>query len=191
MNFLRKSITLTALLCGIIAFNSLAEMKNGDPYEPTRTTPKTEVKYEDKSLNYEWTWLSDELCVQYKPYQTTRRNRLIKNYAEGLLTPYRNDGIDQKRETYSGKWSQDADGTWSFEFDDFTTPVDIVRIDGVLYAFNGWGELREGTVYYGEQRPFSTEGCLVTGADGLVTSDDPEFLEWLSTQYLPDCESHE
>lgn len=32
---------------------------------------------------------------------------------------------------------------------------------------------------------------LTTGADGVVNSDNPEFLAWLDTQYVPACTSHE
>uniref|UniRef100_UPI001652C1DE hypothetical protein n=1 Tax=Serratia marcescens TaxID=615 RepID=UPI001652C1DE len=85
------------------------------------------------------------------------------------------------RDTYSGKWSQSPDGIWSFEFDDKTIPVGVTKIDGVLYAFTGYGELKEGYEYY--------DG-LKTGADGLVKADSAEFTQWLATQYLPECTSH-
>jgi len=58
----------------------------------------------------------------------------------------------------------------------------VTKIDGVLYAFNAFGELKDEYKYYDE---------LKTGADGLVKADSADFMNWLSTQYLPECTSHE
>lgn len=104
---------------------------------------------------------------------------MLPQWAENGKDGY---GVVKNRDTYSGKWSQATDGVWSFAFDDCTIPVGVTKIDGVLYAFNTYGELKADYEYY--------EG-LKTAADGLVTSDNPDFLNWLGTQYLPECTSHE
>lgn len=114
------------------------------------------------------------------------RSEIEKRYNLGIIETWADkvNGIYQKknRDTYSGKWSQSTEGIWSFEFDDETIPVGVTKIDGVLYAFTGYGELKEGYEYY---TGFKTE------ADGLVKADSAEFTQWLATQYLPECTSHE
>ncbi len=110
---------------------------------------------ESETSGFKWTWISDG---------TVEKANVVSRY------------------TYSGKWSQSSEGIWSFEFDDKTIPVGVTKIDGVLYAFTGYGELKADYEYY--------DG-LKTEADGLVKADSAEFALWLTTQYLPECTSHE
>lgn len=181
MKRLKYFILFASMISTFFSFNSFAMTYNEDTYYPERRTPQNEEKHEDENLNYKWTWLNDDTCVQFRPRENSQRNRLESMYELGLLTPWTEDKKDgnniKQRESYSGKWSQ-AEGVWSFAFDDYTIPVGPTKIDGVLYAFNGYGELQEGYNYWGD---------LKTAADGLVTSDDPEFLAWLATQYVPEC----
>ena len=145
-------------------------------------TPITEQRYEDETLNNRWTWLNDSTCIRFSGYG--KRSSLEKQFEAGLLSRWverkENNWEVKIRDTYAGKWSQSSEGIWSFEFDDKTIPVGVTKIDGVLYAFNGYGELKEGYEYY---------TGLKTGADGLVTANTEEFNQWLSTQYLPECTS--
>ena len=176
---------LIMILSLLFSFNVFA-MKN--KYSDfIRQTPLNEEKNGDKSLDFKWTWISDESCVRFKIDENVRKATLERQYNSGLLPQWAEDGKDGRgvvktRDTYSGKWSQSADGIWSFEFNDKTFPVGVTKIDGVLYAFTGYGELKDGYEYY--------DG-LKTGADGLVKSDNPDFLDWLMIQYLPECISHE
>lgn len=184
MKKFKKLLAFIIVLTTLFSFNSFA-MNNKYLNDPELPTPQNEKDYEDESLNKKWTWLNNELCVQFREgYDRTDIERLYYNM--GVLTTwreYKNNQWGAKiRDTYSGKWSQSTEGTWSFEFDDKTIPVGVTKIDGVLYAFTGYGELKEGYEYY---------NGLKTGADGLVTADSAEFKEWLATQYLPDCTSHE
>lgn len=180
-----KRITLLSILfSAVLSFNSFA--MTGDSNNPPRRTPLNEVKNEDRTLNYGWSWLSDESCVRFRKNEGVQREQLRESFDRGLLPQWAENGkngtIIKKRYTYEGKWLQSEAGTWSFEFDDATIPLGLTKIDDVLYAFNGYGELQEGYNYWGD---------LKTAADGLVTSDDPEFLAWLATQYVPECTSHE
>ena len=148
--------------------------------------PANEQRNEDKSQSYGWTWISDEVCVRFMMNEATKKSGIQRRYEAGAVSTWRkqtNTGSEGKiRDTYAGKWSQSTDGIWSFEFDDKTIPVGVTKIDGVLYAFTGYGELKEGYEYY---------NGLKTEADGLVKADSAEFTQWLSTQYLPECTSHE
>lgn len=179
-----KTIPILTMLISILFSFNIFAMKYND-YEYVPPMPSTEQKYDDRNLDARWTWLNDELCVRFQGDESIRLEKLERLYESGLMSRW----VDKiggewqavKRESYSGKWSQSAEGTWSFEFDDKTIPVGLTKIDDVLYAFNAFGELKEGYEYY---------NGLKTGADGLVTADSAEFKEWLATQYLPDCTSH-
>ena len=182
----RRFIIMIALFVTFFSFNVFAMTKNING-EPELPTPENEVKHEDRSLDYKWTWLDDDLCVQFNVAETWKRSIIQKRYDMGFLRRWgeadENGNWKLKtRNTYAGKWTQAEDETWSFEFDDHTIPVGVTKIDDVLYAFNTFGELQEGYEYY--------DG-LTTGADGVVNSDNPEFLAWLETQYVPACTSHE
>ena len=147
------------------------------------STPQSEKSDDDKS-DYRWTWLNDNVCVRFnKGYN---KDNIKMQYEIGTLATWRDrvseNWVGKTRESYSGKWSQSADGIRSFTFDDCTIPVGVTKIDGILYAFNTYGELKAGYEYY---TGFKTE------ADGLVKADSAEFTQWLGTQYLPDCTSHE
>lgn len=185
---------LSILLIFTLIFNVFATERK-EVYEFVPSSPSNETINENGRPNNIWTWISDELCIQDTGSEKSmRRERIQDKYDRGLLTPWsekvNGERKIKKRDTYNGKWSQSEDGVWSFVFDDSTIPVDLTKIDGVLYAFNGYGELREGIIYYGKQKnPYDTEGCLVTGVDGVVNCNEPEFLEYLKTQYLPECTS--
>lgn len=178
---------LTVLFVLIFSFNIFA-MEKKYIKDPERPTPQNEIKYEDITLNYRWVWLNDETCVRFNLPDSAKRYDIERRYSMGVISAWRDENnitINWKpkmRDTYSGKWSQSSEGIWSFEFDDKTIPVGVTMIDGVLYAFTGYGELKADYEYYGD---------LKTGADGLVTADSAEFKDWLATQYLPECTSHE
>lgn len=182
-----KMLTIfSVLLVTLFSLNTFA-MENKNIKEPERQTPQNEKTYNDESLNYEWTWLNDELCVRFRKLADTSKSYLEDRWNRGMISPAWaeiRDGIYQRktRDTYSGKWSQSTEGIWSFEFDDKTIPVGVTKINGVLYAFNGFGELKEGYEYY---------TGIKTEADGLVKADSTEFTQWLAMQYLPECTSHE
>lgn len=183
MKMMRKFFTITVVISLLFSFNGFAMINN----EYTPNNPATEKKNEDRSLDFRWVWLNDNECVQFNVDENYKRSAIEKkNEVVGLSHWIVDDGNNnynrKTRDTYSGKWSQAEDETWSFEFDDHTIPVGVTKIDDVLYAFNTFGELKEGYEYY--------DG-LTTGADGVVNSDDPEFLAWLETQYVPACTSHE
>ena len=183
----RKSLLFMITLFSICFTFNVFAMTGKINDEPKIPTPENEVTHEDKSLNFKWTWLNDEMCVQFKVDKNWKVSAIQKRADMGLLSLWTEpDGNGswklKKRDTYSGKWSQANDETWSFEFNDNTIPVGVTKIDDVLYAFNGYGELVEGYEYY--------DG-LTTGADGVVNSDNPDFLAWLETQYVPACTSHE
>ncbi len=176
---------ITILLITIFSFNAFA-MKN-EYIAPERQTPLNEKKNEERSLDFRWTWLNDDSCVQFKTNEDVNKARIEKMYELGALPQWAEDGKDgygvvKKRYTYYGTWVQAADGIWSFTFDDCTIPVGVTLIDGVLYAFNTYGELKTDYEYY--------DG-LKTDADGLVKANSAEFTQWLATQYLPECTSHE
>lgn len=175
---------LTVLFIMLFSFSIIAMGKddiiNGDFVRPTPLN-------ESESSGQKWTWISDNSCVRFSAYEYVSMAGLQRKYNYGGLPQWAEGGNKEEttikqRDTYSGKWSQSTDGIWSFEFDDKTIPVGVTKIDGVLYAFTGYGELKADYEYY--------EG-LKTAADGLVTSDNPDFLSWLGTQYLPECTSHE
>ncbi|PJJ27807.1 hypothetical protein [Lacrimispora celerecrescens] len=176
---------ITILLITIFSFNAFA--MNNEYIAPERQTPLNEKRNEDRSLDFRWTWISDDSCVRFRTNENVNKARIDKMYELGALPQWAEDGKDgygvvKKRYTYSGKWVQAADGIWSFLFDDYTIPVGVTLIDGVLYAFNTYGELKADYEYY--------DG-LKTKADGLVKADSAEFTQWLTTQYLPECTSHE
>lgn len=184
-NFSRISI-FSFLLLILFSFNVFAMTDNKGNY--VSPTPQSEERFDDKELNYQWAWIDDELCVRFKLSGVyMNKETLKKRYDLGALSRWVDRDTDKRgiikiRETYSGKWSQSEDGIRSFAFDDCTIPVGVTKIDGVLYAFNTYGELKAGYEYY---TAFKTE------ADGLVKADSAEFTQWLGTQYLPDCTSHE
>lgn len=186
MKKFNKISIISLLLLILFSFNAFAMTDNKGNY--VFPTPQNEERYESKDLNYRWAWIDNELCVRFKfngVYMS--REVLKKRWELGALSRWVDrdsdkNGIIKTRETYSGKWSQSADGIWSFTFDDYTIPVGVTKIDGVLYAFNTYGEIGTGYEYY---TGFKTE------ADGLVKADSAEFTQWLTTQYLPECTSHE
>lgn len=174
-----RILSLLTLLVLITAFDSFAMANKENNYGIITSRPENEEKNEKGKYQYIWTWLNDDLCVQTNGTEKIQKREWIqKKYDLGLVDGWMEKGQVKTRETYTGKWSQSEDGVWSFRFDDHTIPIEIAKIDDVLYAFNGYGELMEGYEYY--------DG-LTTGADGLVTSEDPAFLEWLETQYVPEC----
>lgn len=181
MKIVKKLYTLIVLLSILFSFNSYAmgNVINGDF---VRSTPLNE----SESSISKWTWLSDSSCVKFTAREKETTAHLLKLYESGFLAQWAENGKDgntvvKQRDTYTGKWSQ-SEGIRSFEFDDKTIPVGITKIDGVLYAFTGSGELKEGYEYY---------NGLITAADGLVKADSAEFTQWLTTQYIPECTSHE
>lgn len=188
-----KRLSFMSILFSLLfSFSIYAMPKNLNANEPVSPTPK-DISNQNEER---WTWLNDNLCVQFRTggpdNSTTTRAQLQKKYDLGTLDHWYADGKIKVRESYSGKWLQDDEGIWSFVFDDNTIPVEITKIDDVLYAFNSYGELREGVVYYGKAKtPYDNTGTLTTGADGVVNSDNPDFLAWLETQYVPACTSHE
>lgn len=183
---MRKSLILLVMVfIFLLSFNSFA-MTDNIYYGPTIPTPQNEIKHEDKALDYGWLWMDDNNCVQFKLMKNLKFSSIQRRYDSEMLPRWgeldKNGEIQLKtRDTYSGKWSQDENGTWSFVFDDDTIPIDLTKIDGVLYAFNGYGELVDGYEYWNGQK---------TGPDGVVTCTNPEFVTYLGTQYLPDCTSH-
>ena len=185
MKLLKRLFVFAVLLSTLFTFNAYA-MKNEYTNDLKRPTPQNEEKHEDGNWNYKWVWITDETCVRFKSGENLKKENIKLQYNIGTLVTWRDrvDGAWKKmaRDTYSGKWSQSAEGIWSFTFDDCTIPVGVTKIDGVLYAFNGFGELKEGYEYY---------TGLKTEADGIVKTDSAEFTQWLETQYLPDCTSHE
>lgn len=177
------------LMTTLFSFNVHAMNNNNvTPYTPNSPaqSPLHEERFEDRSLGSRWTWIDDDLCIRYQAADGSTKDRLKRQFDLGAVSRWSTNESGKwaakVRDTYSGKWSQSSEGIWSFEFDDKTIPVGITKIDGVLYAFTGYGELKDGYEYY--------DG-LKTGADGLVTADSAEFTQWLATQYLPECTSHE
>lgn len=181
MKIIKKCFILTVAMTVMMSFQTFA-MKNDYNDYPKPATPYTEEKHEDPTLEFRWIWVKDDLCLRSKTREQTKKDLLLQQWDLGFISRW-SDGDNSKiRETYSGKWTQSENEVWSFEFDDHTIPVGITKIDDVLYAFNGYGELQDGYNYWGD---------LKTAADGLVTSEEPEFLAWLATQYVPECTSHE
>jgi hypothetical protein len=185
MNLLRRLSAVVVLVSTLFTFNAYA-MNNEANYDMKRPTPQNEEKNEDNAWNYKWIWLSDETCVRFKTGENQKVDNIELQYNLGILVTWREkengNWKKQNRKSFSGKWSQSAEGIRSFEFDDKTIPVGVTKIDGVLYAFNGYGELKAGYEYY---------TGIKTEADGLVKADSAEFTQWLATQYLPECTSHE
>lgn len=184
---IKKTLPAILVLSILFSFNIFAMSKSDNKYnDPVPITPLNEYKNEDRSLDFRWVWLNDSLCVQFKSGANVERNRIEDMWNRGMTSrwnEYENGKYQPKtRDIYSGKWFQSTEGIWSFEFDDKTIPVGVTKINGSLYAFNGFGELKEGYEYY---------NGLKTTADGLVTADSAEFTQWLATQYLPECTSHE
>lgn len=166
----------------VFSFNSYA-MNNMENRGFERPSPLNE----SESSTTKWTWINDETCVNFRPYKDTTPAYLTKMFDTGMLSRWaegreNEKTVIKKRNTYAGKWSQSTENIWSFEFDDKTVPVGVTKIDGVMYAFNGYGELKAGYEYY---------TGIKTEADGLVKADSAEFTQWLATQYLPECTSHE
>lgn len=174
---IKRMLIFSILFTFLLSLNVNA-MENGSQ----NLNYKTPVKAESLT----WTWLDDEVCVYFDTSGEMTIATLNKLYNMGLLQRWSEDNVPRRtivtRFTYTGKWNQDANGIWSFVFDDSTIPLGPTNIDGIVYAFNGYGQLIEGYNYWGD---------LKTGADGLVVTDNAEFLQWLSTQYLPECTSHE
>lgn len=179
----KKIIIMTLILSLLFSFNIFAM---GENYNFLYPQPADEQKNEDKSQSYSWTWINDEVCVRFMMSEATKKAGIQKRYDAGVASTWRNKtstgSEGKRREIYAGKWSQSIEGIWSFEFDDKTIPVGVNKIDGVLYAFNGYGELKAGYEYY---TGYKTE------TDGLIKADSAEFTQWLATQYLPECTSHE
>lgn len=182
---------LAVLFTISFTFNAFAMEEKGTDYQLERSHPKNETRDENGRSEYVWTWVQDDLCIRFDgDERRVDRTDIQKSYNLGLTVAWYKNNDRVKRENYTGTWSQAKDGTWSFLFDDLTIPIGVTKIDGVLYAFNGYGELKDGLIYFGGGKtPFDDTG-LKTGADGLVTSDDPAFLEWLATQYIPECSTH-
>lgn len=184
MRIIKSISLLTLLLSTLFSFNILAMNEYKDPVRPT---PQNEQKNDEKALDYRWVWLDDETCVRFNVAETAKKDSIKKQSEMGLLRRWAENGTMQSakviaRESYTGKWTQLTDGVKSFTFDDSTIPVGVTKIDGVLYAFNTYGEIKAGYEYY---TGYKTE------ADGLVKADSAEFTQWLATQYLPECTSHE
>lgn len=140
------AILLSALISLLLSFNAFAlEIEYNNPNNPNEPTvyASTPAKDSNYSYGYRWTWLHNDLCVQFQASELrtakVRRDILQDRHDVGLMTRWCENNQLKNRETYSGKWSQSEDGIWSFQFDDYTIPVDITKIDGVLYAFNGYG----------------------------------------------------
>lgn len=174
-----RILSMALILSVLLSFNGLA-MVNGDLVLPS---PATELKTGDKAKNSKWVWLNDNECVRFNVDKDAQLSDVQLRADLSILSRWvEPDGSKLKtRDTYAGKWTQSSDGTWSFAFDDCTIPVGATKIDGVLYAFDGYGELQDGYKYWSDQK---------TGADGLITCDTQDFKDWLATQYLPDCTSH-
>lgn len=182
MKTINRLLAFVVILSSLFLFNAYA-MNEKQVDGLKISTPQSE-KSDDEKSDYRWTWLNDNVCVRFnKGYN---KDSIKMQYEIGTLTTWRDrvseNWVGKTRELYSGKWSQSEDGIRSFTFDDCTIPVGVTKIDGVLYAFNTYGELKAGYEYY---TGFKTE------ADGLAKADSAEFTQWLGTQYLPDCTSHE
>lgn len=180
MSIIKRISILTVLIATLFSFNVYA-------MNPPRETPLTDAQSSSLPKEIKWTWISDDICVQFRAVDDMKKERIEEMFNWGMIKRWAENGKDgrsvmKSRETYSGKWSQSEDGIRSFEFDDCTIPVGVTKIDGVLYAFNTYGELKAGYEYY---TGFKTE------ADGIVKADSAEFTQWLGTQYLPDCTSRE
>jgi len=179
LNRIRQIFTVTLLLSLLLSFNGFAMINN--EFEPV--TPATEEKQDNDSRDFNrWVWINDGECVQFNASEDTKLASIKKkNEVAPLLhwVEFVNGSYQRKvRDTFSGKWTQAANGIWSFTFDDCTIPVGVTKIDGVMYAFNTYGELKEGYEYY---------PGIKTEADGLAKADNVEFVQWIETQYLPEC----
>lgn len=179
---LKRISTMVIIFAIIFSFNSYA-MDNSNYRGFVRKTPLNA----SETSTSKWTWINDETCVNFDPHKDITPDTLTNKFNNGMLARWaegkENEAtVIKQRYTYLGKWTQAEDGIWSFKFDDKTIPVGVTKIDGVLYAFTGYGELKEGYEYY---------TGLKTEADGLVKANSAEFTQWLGTQYLPECTSHE
>ncbi len=185
MKIFRKLFIVMILLSTLFSFNAFA-MSEKEYADKSIETPQNEMKYDDRALNYRWTWINNDLCVRFNLWENVNKTRIEDLWSRGMTSrwiEFSNGKYQAKtRDTYSGMWHQAADGIRSFTFDDDTIPVGVTKIDGVIYAFNTYGELKEGYEYY---TGFKTE------VDGIVKADSTEFIQWLGTQYIPDCTSHE
>lgn len=172
------------LLFSVCICGSTFAMEEKLNYGVVSETPQNEQKDENGEYSYIWTWLNDDLCVQLSATKkgSGSRDYLSHIYELGSISGWLENGELKKRDTYIGAWSQAEDGTWYFRFEDQTIPIELTKIDGVLYAFNGYGELMEGFEYWNGQE---------TSADGVINCNDPEFLEWMKTQYIPECHTRE
>lgn len=179
----RRCFLIVAILSLYMSFNVLAMNDNDVKLNfPNPKSPSTEAKSEDRTKDYSWIWINDNTCLRTRTREQYNKASILQMWDMGFISRWSEGDETKTRDTYSGKWLEDANGTKSFTFDDYTIPVGPTNIDGVIYAFNGYGELMDGYNYWGD---------LTTGPDGLVTSDNPEFTEWLATQYVPECTSHE
>lgn len=179
---MKKILIVVMLLSALFSFNSFASMNNDTFKEIELSTPENEKKTGDPAQDYRWSWLDDNLCVRFKSPSNLKRESIKKDWDIGFISLWSDGDHPKTRDTYAGKWTQAENGIWSFQFDDCTIPVGVTKIDGTLYAFNGYGELQDGYEYY---------TGLKTGPDGLVTADSAEFQAWLAAQYVPECTSHE
>jgi len=185
MKRLIKNFIPIVLFVSLFSFNAFAMENNLN--NPPRETPLSNAQASSLPKEIKWTWLNDDTCVQFRATDDMKRSRIEDMFNWGMIKRWAECGNDGRsimkiREIYAGTWSTSSDGVKSFVFDDCTIPVGAIKIDGVLYAFNSYGELKEGYEYY---------TGFKTGADGLVIADTEEFKQWLGMQYLPECTSHE
>lgn len=178
MKHRNKCALMIAIISILISSNVYAMGES----EKNHNRPSEERHRKEENKTYSWAWINDELCVNFPAYESSGMEDIEWFYSIGMIPRWSDGNVAKTRDTYSGKWSQDINGVKSFTFDDYTIPVGPTNIDSVIYAFNGYGQLMDGYNYWGD---------LTTGADGLVVTDNPEFTEWLATQYLPECTSHE
>lgn len=171
---------LVAVLALLISLNANAMIRDEYVSDIVRFTPATEEKNEDRSLDYRWVWISDDVCVRFQMAESGNTLWMAERFEYGMMDYWKepDSSKPKTRGTYTGTWSQDGSGIWSFVFDDLTIPVGLTKIDGVLYAFTGYGELKEGYEYWNGQK---------IGADGVVAEGSQEFLTYLEAQYLPEC----
>lgn len=182
MRIFMRLLLLTSIVSIFFTTNVFAKNYNDDDFKIVFASPSTEEKHEDPSLDYRWVWVSDELCLRSRTFEGTNKDSLLEMWNMGFISRWAENDSGKVRDTYAGKWTLSEEGVWSFLFDDFTIPVGLTKIDGVLYAFNGFGQLKDGVEYWNGQ---------TTTTDGVVSCEDIEFLNFLETQYLPDCTSHE
>lgn len=186
MKNLKRVSAIAILLSMILSINTFAMTSESGTSDIgfTALQPSDDQEYEDRFYMNRFTWLNDDLCVRFQGSENINTSVLLRKWDVGLLSRWivwtNNAWKIKTRDTYTGKWTQSPEGVWSFKFDDYTIPVGITKIDDVLYAFNGFGELAEGVEYWNGQK---------TGADGVVNNTEPVFLKWLETQYVPACKT--